>query len=104
MSQTLNKKEVDAILHTDLHDAFSLLGAHLVTRQGKKQAVVRALLRDAKAVVVAELDGERREWPMACAHKNGLFELVVPERQQLFRYELRITDFRGGQRVTRDPY
>ncbi|MBI5686747.1 MAG: 1,4-alpha-glucan branching protein GlgB [Verrucomicrobia bacterium] len=104
MSQTLNKKEVDAILHTDLHDAFSLLGAHLLTKQGKKQAVVRALLRDAKAVVVAELDGERREWPMECVHQNGLFELVAPERQQLFRYELRITDFRGGQRVTRDPY
>lgn len=104
MSQTLNKKEVDAILHTDLHDAFSVLGAHLLTRQGKKQVVVRAFLRDAKEAVVAELDGERREWPMMRAHEHGLFELLVPDRQQLFRYELHVTDFRGGQRVTRDPY
>ena len=60
MSQTLNKKQIDAILHSDLHDPFGVLGAHVLTLRGQKQVAVRAFLRDAKEAVVAELDGERR--------------------------------------------
>ena len=104
MSQTLNKKQMDAILHSDLYDAFGVLGAHVITLHGQKQVAVRAFLRDAKEVVAAELDGERHEWPMTRVHEHGLFELLLPDRQQLFRYELRVTDFTGGQRVMRDPY
>jgi len=85
MSQTLNKKQMDAILHSDLHDAFGVLGAHVITLRGQKQVAVRAFLRDAKEVVAAEMDGERREWPMTRVHEHGLFELLLPDRQQLFR-------------------
>ncbi len=104
MSLTLTKHQVDAVLHTDQHDPFRVLGAHVVMKKGQKQVAVRAFLRDAKQATVVETDGERREWPMTRTREEGLFEALIAERQEVFRYELRIEDYQGRQRVTRDPY
>jgi 1,4-alpha-glucan branching enzyme len=81
-----------------------VLGAHVVMKKGQKQVAVRAFLRDAKQATVVETDGERREWPMTRTREEGLFEALIAERQEVFRYELRIEDYQGRQRVTRDPY
>ncbi len=104
MSLTLTKHLADTILHADQHDPFRALGAHPITRGGKKQVAIRAFLRDAKTVTVAELDGERRTWPMTRTHEHGLFEALIAERQQVFRYELRVENHHGQTRATRDPY
>jgi len=104
MSQTLSKEQLDSILSADQHDPFGLLGAHVVTRDGRRQVVVRAFLRDAKQVAVAETYDGQLVWPMQRVHEHGLFEVLIPERQEVFRYELQIEDHQGGRRVTRDPY
>jgi len=104
MGTTLNKNQIETIIGADRRDPFDLLGAHVINRQGSKMVAVRVFLRDAAQVTVVELDGERARWPMQRTHEHGLFEARIPERRQVFRYELHIEDFRGDRRVTRDPY
>ncbi len=104
MSITLNKNQIDSIVGADRRDPFDLLGAHVISRGGKRYLAVRAFLRDACMVTLVELDGERAEWPMRHTHGDGLFEVRILGRQEVFRYELRIEDYHGNVRMTRDPY
>jgi 1,4-alpha-glucan branching enzyme len=104
MSITLNKNQIEAIVGADRRDPFDLLGAHVISRRGIRMMSVRVFLRDAVRVTVVELEGERARWPMERTHECGLFEVRIPERPQVFRYELHIEDAKGDVRITRDPY
>ncbi|MDQ3806250.1 MAG: 1,4-alpha-glucan branching protein GlgB [Acidobacteriota bacterium] len=79
-------------------DPHALLGAHPTPRG----VVVRAFRPDAERVeLLVEGEGPRE---MVRSHPAGFFELLLPGRQQLFPYLLRVA-YPGGQAFTlRDPY
>lgn len=64
--------------------------------------VVRALVSGAESCAVIDLaDGEAK--PMTRLAPQGLFEVFIPKRSEVFRYQLRVTH-RGEIRQFFDPY
>jgi len=73
-------------------------------KQGRsKGVVVRALLRDAGECSVVEVGG-KGDWPMTRLAPEGLFEVFIPKRPAVFRYQLRTTRPGGEVRQFFDPY
>jgi 1,4-alpha-glucan branching enzyme len=84
-----------ALAHPDPH---SILGAH-PAREG---IVVRSYRPDAEGISLI-VDGEPAR-PMSRVDARGLFELVVPDRREVFRYRIEVT-YPGERRFTlREPY
>lgn len=89
------------------HDnPFEILGPHEVVEDGRRLLAVRAYLPDSQqAWVVDSAHGESR--PMRRIHPAGLYEALLPpheETNHAMRYQLRIADSRGGEKMTHDPY
>ena len=73
-------------------------------KQGRsKGVVVRALLRDAGECSVVEVGG-KGDWPMTRLAPEGLFEVFIPKRPAVFRYQLWTTRPGGEVRQFFDPY
>ncbi len=83
-----------ALRHQDPH---SILGAH-PTDHG---VVVRAYRPDAEAVFLLIDDGDRL--PML-RHEPGIFDLLVKDRQDVFKYHLEVHYPDGGVFTFRQPY
>ena len=67
--------------------------------------VVRAYLHNAGQVeVVPALEKFRPRLKLERVHESGLFEGVTREANQVYAYDLLITDYQGGSRRTRDGY
>lgn len=88
MNQIITKKAIEAIIKTEHHDPFQVLGAHEVEYNKKKCVVVRAFLPDAdKAQVVDTENGET--FTMDKLDSAGFFEGIITERKKVFSYRLK---------------
>jgi 1,4-alpha-glucan branching enzyme len=76
---------------------------HPHQRGRSRGVVVRALVRDADACAVMEVAGGT-QWPMKRLAPEGLFEVFIPKRPEVFRYQLRVTRPGGEIRQFFDPY
>ena len=65
--------------------------------------IVRAFRPDAKKVSVIETSTDK-EFPMKLLDDKGLFELLMPQRQEIFDYKLRIENEEGFSVELIDPY
>ena len=65
--------------------------------------IVRAFRPDAKRVSVIETSTDK-EFPMKLLDDKGLFELLMPQRQEIFDYKLRIENEEGFSVELIDPY
>jgi len=107
MNTTAPSKEVSKILKNDHHDPFSILGAHLVSQQGKPPAVVlRAYLPGAVRAWVIEdsPDGKHNEHQMEMVAPEGFFEIIFQDRRAIFPYWLRRELADGTTASFHDPY
>jgi 1,4-alpha-glucan branching enzyme len=104
MQSTLSQEEIGALLGADLADSFGVLGMHRVQLEGKDALVVRTFLPDAREVVVIGRDGGEERFAAMRLCEEGVFEAVIPGKEELFPYELEITDGEGGSCRQRDPY
>ena len=86
------RDEVARLLSLRHPDPHSILGAH-VTDRG---VVVRSFRPDAEAITLIADDGAR--YPMA-AHGNGLFDLLIEDRREVFKYRLEV-HYPGNQVFT----
>src|SRR5271168_5564072 len=84
-----------ALGHDDPH---SILGAH----PAPGGVTIRAFRPDAKQVSV--IDDENRSWPMTRIDDRGLFETVITDRCEVFRYQLRIVESERSVLTIRDAY
>jgi 1,4-alpha-glucan branching enzyme len=76
---------------------------HPCSREGKRGLVVRAFLQDVKHCEVADLrKGDR--WTMTQIDPEGFYEVFIPRRRKIFRYELLLTISKGSVRHISDPY
>src|SRR4051812_39115057 len=98
----LSQSDLVSLLGAQHASPHSVLGMHPITRKGAAGVVVRALVSGAETCAVIDLaDGEAK--PMTRLAPQGLFEVFIPNRPTVFRYQLRVTQ-RGEMRQFSDPY
>ncbi|MGA2106990.1 MAG: 1,4-alpha-glucan branching protein GlgB, partial [Syntrophorhabdales bacterium] len=100
----VSKEELERIVHSAHSDPFQVLGAHLVKGGNKEYVAVRAFLPEAAEVSVVEMDGGQQIYPAKKIHKEGLFEAIVRNRDEVFPYRLRKKDTSGTVSEFKDPY
>ncbi|HYV32509.1 MAG TPA: 1,4-alpha-glucan branching enzyme, partial [Candidatus Binatia bacterium] len=99
----LTHAELESLVRAQHRHPHQLLGMHpLGDGTG---VVVRAYLHNAGQVeVVPALEKLRPRLKLERVHESGLFEGVTREANQVYAYDLLITDYQGGSRRTRDGY
>lgn len=116
----LSSGECDTIMQVREKNPHHLLGMHLFHKtdpslklSNRKKSepiiqtgvVVRAMLANAtKVEVVPVHDKGKPSFPLVQLHPSGLFEGSVLGCDEVYAYDLVITDFQGRVRRTRDPY
>ena len=99
----LSKNDLHALLQARHASPHAVLGMHPTTKGRTAGVIVRALLRQAgQCAVVDVTSGE--VWPMTSLAPAGLFEVLIPKRPRVFRYQLRSTQPGGAVRQFFDPY
>ena len=91
------REEITRLLSLRHQDPHSILGIHPTDRG----VIVRAYRPEAKAIFLLIDDGDRR--PML-RHETGLFDLLLKDRQRVFRYRLEVHYPDGGVFTLRQPY
>ena len=92
-----------AVIKGSHRDPFSILGMHIEEAAESPVVIVRAFRPDAKRVSVIETSTDK-EFPMKLLDDKGLFELLMPQRQEIFDYKLRIENEEGFSVELIDPY
>ena len=104
MISTIPAEEVLALVHATHGKPRSVLGMHLAEVGGRLVPVVRVLAPRAREVAVVEAGGDPRVTPAERVHALGLFEAIFFDRDEMFRYRLRLIDDDGRAVETEDPY
>jgi 1,4-alpha-glucan branching enzyme len=86
--------------HTSPH---SVLGMHPMTKARSKGVVVRAFVRQAASCAVVDV-ASGQSWLMDRLTEEGVYEVFIPKRPDVFRYQLRTTTPSGEMRQFFDPY
>ncbi len=103
MDQLIKQESIEAIIRTDHHDPFQILGMHETEFKKKPAVVVRAFLPDSeKAEVVDIANGET--FPMNRLHDSGFFEGIIPSRKNTFAYRLKSYYANGSSSEFYDSY
>ncbi|HVU24269.1 MAG TPA: 1,4-alpha-glucan branching protein GlgB [Opitutus sp.] len=99
----LSKTDFTALANASHPLPHSVLGMHPLTRNRSKGVVVRAFVRHATGCDVVDVNTDER-WPMKAIGADGMFEIFIPRRPEVFRYRLRTTTAAGEIRQFYDPY
>ena len=103
MLMTASEVEILQILRGEHHNPFQILGAHLVSLEGKPAVAIRAYLPHAvSATVLPSESGDPVE--MINFRGSGFHEAVFEGRDQIFPYRLRLTNPAGHAWEIYDPY
>ena len=98
-------EEVYRILYGDHPDPFRVLGMHPLQVGGRSSVVVRVFYPGAKEVSVVEGMGKsQKEYVLEKIHVEGFFEKEIPDRKEVFPYQLKISTENGTTRRMHDPY
>jgi len=76
---------------------------HVEKAAGTSLTVVRAFRPDARTIHLIDLESSDRH-PMNLIHDEGMFELRLPSKAEIFPYELEIMSEEGDRSRFRDPY
>ena len=98
--ETIERNAIEAVVQGHHDDPFSFLGLQQAPRGG---LVIRAFLPAARRVALVEAATGAELVELECRHDEGFFEGRLPEREDRFRYWLRV-DWQGTERDLEDPY
>jgi 1,4-alpha-glucan branching enzyme len=105
METTATVDDVYRVIYNDHYDPFRVLGIHRIEMRGEPAIVVRSFLPAARRVwVVEEHNGTMREHPMTRLHDEGFFEVVLPEKQEVFPYRLKAETHHDTVEIFHDSY
>ncbi len=99
----LSPTDLSALLHATHTSPHSVLGMHPVTKGSSRGVVVRAFLRQAAECAVVDHATDER-WPMTRIADDGVYEVFIAGRREVFRYQLRVKTPAGETRRFFDPY
>jgi 1,4-alpha-glucan branching enzyme len=101
----ISKADLALLLQAKHATPHSVLGMHPLTRNRSCGVVVRAFLSGAAACEVVELGGQPPQvHAMKSLAPEGVFEVFISKRSEVFRYQLRATCANGEIRQFYDPY
>lgn len=97
-----------SIVNSTHKNPHHILGMHPVkvkfNNESKTIISVRALLPDAKQVIVVDAENESNQWEMERIHKAGLFEAIIWDRTQKFKYKFKVKNYYGYEWEMQDAY
>ncbi|OIO59058.1 MAG: 1,4-alpha-glucan branching enzyme [Verrucomicrobia bacterium CG1_02_43_26] len=101
----LEEKEHDLIVRARHNQPHSVLGMHPVVAEGKKGIVIRTFVPGVKCCEIVEYKASpEKRYKMECLDEQGLFEVVIPEKTDVFPYRIRVEQDNGEIRQYYDPY
>jgi 1,4-alpha-glucan branching enzyme len=101
----ISKTDLSALLDAKHPSPHSVLGMHPVTHKRSKGVVARAMIEGATACELVELDAKSpKAHAMTRLAPEGVFEVFISKRPEVFRYQLRATYANGELRQFFDPY
>ncbi|MGK0501071.1 MAG: 1,4-alpha-glucan branching enzyme [Oceanicoccus sp.] len=100
-TSSLSPADIDALIHTQHEDVFSVLGMH--SNSKGNGLVVRALLPGAKKIDVIAKKGNRKVASLDKIHPDGLFEGAMGRRRNRFDYYLDV-QYPLATEQKEDPY
>jgi 1,4-alpha-glucan branching enzyme len=84
-------------------DPYSVLGMHKEEAAGDFFVTVRAFMPYAAQVNLYDVQADK-VFEMEKIHEDGLYELIFPNRKEVFPYQLDICDLSGKWQRNYDPY
>nr|MBF0220998.1 1,4-alpha-glucan branching protein GlgB [Desulfobulbaceae bacterium] len=93
-------KELDRVLNSDQHDPFCVLGFHVIDKEART-AVVRSFQPLAESVRLVTGNTKTDMYKM---RDDGLFEAVISDYQEPFKYKFEITLYNQEVKLINDPY
>jgi 1,4-alpha-glucan branching enzyme len=101
----ISTTDLAALLGARHASPHSVLGMHPTTYRKSKGVVARAMVKGATSCEVVELDAAPPiAHPMTQVAPEGVFEVFIARRPDVFRYQLRATYPSGESRQFFDPY
>lgn len=95
---------ISSIIKGECRDPHAFLGMHAVGSAGQqKNIAVRVYHPTARLVELIDT-ANGSFYPLAEKYGNGIYEIIFPDRAELFEYKLRITDPYNNSYTTHDPY
>ena len=97
--------DLQALLEARHASPHSLLGMHPWTYKRSHGVVARAMVRGAEQCEIVDLASEPwKKFPMTKIAPEGVFEVFIPKRPEVFRYQVRAAYPGGEIRQFLDPY
>ena len=78
-----------------------VLGMHKVEFFDKKALSIRTFCPDAKEIFVLE---NKKTYKMKLIHKSGLFECLIFDRNDYFKYKFKIINYHNEEHIIKDVY
>ncbi|HPK61230.1 MAG TPA: 1,4-alpha-glucan branching protein GlgB, partial [Spirochaetota bacterium] len=108
MLTSIYASDILGIVQSNHQSPHWILGIHpieVIDQNGVKRNVqsVRAFLPEAKQAFVVEKDS-KKEWEMGKVHNDGLFEGVIWDKKDKFKYVIKVRDYYGNEWTMEDPY
>ncbi len=100
---TVDAAEMDALAGGYHGAPYSVLGPHVVNREGKEVLAIRTFRPVDKAVSVLETE-TGKQTAMKLVHPAGLYEAIFPRRKAAFPYRLVVIGGDDGEYELEDPY
>jgi len=99
----ISQELLDRFLNATAGHPHDTLGMHPCKSGRSQGVVVRAFVR--RSVTCEVIDLETKEsWPMTSLSDLGFYEVFIPKRKSVFRYQLRATLNNGETRQLHDAY
>ncbi len=95
---------VNSIVNGECKDPHVFLGMHIVDGRGRKKNIaVRVYHPSARLIELIDVF-DNAVYPLSPKYGGEIYEIIFPDRKDLFEYKLRITDQYGNCFETHDPY
>ncbi|MDR2903384.1 MAG: 1,4-alpha-glucan branching protein GlgB, partial [Clostridiales bacterium] len=104
MISTVSFIELNQIIDAVHGDPHNILGMHEIEVGGKAALAVRALIPQAKRIIVLDPADQTYQCELEKIHIDGFFESVLPDRTKWFRYKYQIEGYEDNVWETYDPY
>jgi 1,4-alpha-glucan branching enzyme len=101
----ISKPDLTALLQAKHPSPHSVLGMHPVTHKRTAGVATRAFVSGATGCEVVDVDAHPpKSYAMTKLAPEGLFEVFIPKRAEVFKYQLRAAYPNGEFRQFYDPY
>ncbi|KKU47709.1 MAG: 1,4-alpha-glucan branching enzyme GlgB, partial [Parcubacteria group bacterium GW2011_GWF2_46_8] len=92
------------IINSNHRNPASVLGMHIIESDENTFISVRAFLSDASEMFVVDNSDPEKIYKMKKVHKSGLFEAIITDRHERFKYKFKIKDYFNNEHFVNDSY